>query len=322
MTIYQYNPPQTVEHGFVQTPFGVLVPPTSRVAAFVRSGGPVNGDSQFLIDRPIVTTLNAALAYARSGQGDIVYVLPDHAENISAADQMSNLVAGTQIVGIGSNRLRPTFTWTAATSTFLLDVDNVGIHNCILNFDPGTGITTVAAPITVSGSGCAITGCQIRASSSATSLCTIGITTTAAADHFRFCGNDVYGETAGTPTTFMQLVGADYLRMINNRIVCATSAAAVGPIRFLTTASTFIVIDGLVVRNNIAVSEQCVTGMAGISGEVDNIHLTVLSNAAAALTAAAGTGAFSTPANVTFGGNCYVSNLIGERGAQLLPVSA
>ena len=292
----------------MQTDLGTLVPPGGKVL-YVRSTLPQDGDDQALVQR-CSTTPNAALAQCRSGMGDIVFVLPGHTENISSADQMSSLVAGTRIIGLGVGNNRPTFTWTAATATFLLDVANVELNNLILNLDPGTGTTTVAAPITISAAGCAIKNCKIRTSTDANSLTTIPITTTAAADDLEIIGNQVYGATAGECTTVFRFVGADRLAFHNNTVVAATSAVGVGVVQFLTTASTDIKMFNNVLRNNKAASTDAVTGMAGIGGEVDGLYMTVLSNAVGALT-----GAFSTPGNVTFGRQCYVANTIAERAA-------
>lgn len=291
------------------TRFGILIPPTANVAAFVRSGGVKSGDDSY-VKNNLVTTVNAALKRCRSGGGDYVFVLPEHAENIAAADSWSDLVAGTNIIGIGTGNARPIFTWTTALSTVLLNVANVSIQNCILKLEPGTGTINVAAPITISAEGCSLIGNRIMAGTDANNKVTIGITTTAAADDLTLAGNRLYAATAAECTTMLQLVGADRLLMQDNVIVCATSAVAVGPIRFLTTASTDILIKELTVRNNKAASEQAITGMAGIGGMVDDLFMGVLSDAAGALT-----GAFSTPGNIQFGRNCAVANLIAERAA-------
>lgn len=285
----------------LRTEFGTLLPPGVQVAAYVRSTGPQSGDDQDIRQR-LLPTLNQALARCRSGAGDVVYVLPNHVENISTADQMSSLVAGTKIFGCGSGVTRPTFTWTAAAATFLLDVADVEINNCILNMDPGAGTVNVAAPITVSAAGCTLKGCQIRMGTDANSKVTIGITTTAAGDDLTFVDCDIYGATAAGCTTMLQFVGADRLKMFNTSVVGATTAVGVGVVRFLTTASTFIQLDGCKFQNNVASSTAAVTGMAGMSGSVDNTVLTITLNTA-------GNAAWSTAtAGISFGGNVYVNN--------------
>lgn len=285
-----------------------LLPPGARIAAYVRSGGSSNIDSP-VIRANLVTTLDAGLDRCRSGYGDVVVVLPDHAENIDAADKMSNLKAGTRILGLGRGLLRPTFTWTVTGGTFLLDVDSVELINCrLVMADTANGGVTVTAAMTVSGDGCAIRGCDVRFGADADDNVTKGIIVTG--DDFEFEGNDCLGATAAECTTFLELTGADRAKLINNRIVGATSAVAVGLIRFLTTASTDVTIDGLTIRNNKAASTDAITGLAGCGGQVNNLFMVVLSNALAALT-----GAFATPANFVFGRQCYVANTIAERAA-------
>ncbi len=303
----------------LRTEFGSIAPPGARVVAYVHSSGPaaMPGDLGAPQSPTVYTTLNAALKQCTAGKGDTVIVLPGHTENISAADQMSDLKSGTRVIGCGEGNLRPTFTWTTATSTFLLDVANVRLSNLILNMDPGAGTVNVAAPITVSAAGCGIYNCKIRMGTDANAKVTIGLTTTDAADDFEFIGNQVYGATAAEATTLIQFVGADRLQFHGNTIAGATSNAAVGVVRFLTTASTDIKFFENVLRNNKAASSQVVTGMAGVGGEADYLFMTCLSDAGAALT-----GAWSTVANMTFGANCYVANTIGERGALFGTVSA
>lgn len=292
--------------------FGSHLPPGGRVVGYVHHSGVARVDDT-LQQVPVFTTLKDAVAGCRAGYGDIVYVLPGHAESIAAADYFGALTsgtrrlkAGTRIIGLGSGTMRPTFTWTAAGSTLLLDVADVLLSNLRLLMDPGAGTVNVAAPVTISAAGCVIDSCQIRMGTDANSKVTIGITTTAGATDLAICNCDIYGATAAEATTFIQFVGADRLRMVNNSIVGATSAVGVGLIRFLTTASTFIKIYGLEIRHNKTASTKAITGMAGISGEVNNLFMCILEGTTVAAV-------FDTPGNVMFGRQCYVCNVVGER---------
>lgn len=291
---------------------------------FLRSTGPQTYDPPELTAR-LFTTLNAALGQCRSGAGDVVLVLPGHAENISTADQMSNLVAGTKIIGLGDGNERGSFTWTAAAATFLMDVANVSIAN-VRMFWAGPhaagSALTVAAPITVSAAGCSIRDCQIFAGFDADQIVTIGLTTTAAADDFTFAGNDLFAATAAECTTMIQFVGADRLRFIGNFITAATSAVGVGVVRFLTTASTDIRMYDCTIQNTKAASENAITGMAGLTGVADYMHFCVLDDAAGNLVLSDAVSAFETPASIQFGANVYVTNTIAETGAKMTPVSA
>lgn len=302
-----YNfPTYSYAHG-VRLPFGTILGPSSHVVAYVRSTGAANLPAE--VAKLTVSTLNAGLAMATSGRGDVVIVLPGHTENISAADQMSSLVAGTKIIGVGYGTERGTFTWTAATSTFLLDVANVTVQNLILNMDPGSGSVNVAAPITISAAGCRIIGNTIRMGTDANSLVTIGITTTAPADDCEISDNLIYGATAAECTTMIRLVGADRMRMSNNYIVGATSSTTVGVLQFLTTASTNVVSENNVYRNNKALSVHAVTGMAGISGVSRNDHFVKLDTATL-------TG-IVTPGDMTVHRGT-IANTTGETGSEVV----
>src|SRR5678816_2916158 len=129
----------------------------------------------------VFTTVNTALAQCVSGRGHVIYVMPGYTETIGAADSWSSLGTTTDvtIIGMGRGTNRPTFTWSTTGSTVLFDTANFRLHNCNLNLEPTTGSVNVAAPITVTGSGCAITNCWIAAGTDANNKVTIGITVSA-----------------------------------------------------------------------------------------------------------------------------------------------
>jgi hypothetical protein len=299
-------------HGIGRTQFGTYLPPSAKIAAYVRSGGVQDGDDLYIREN-LVTTLNAGLARARSGLGDYVVVFPDHAENVASADQMSNLVAGTKIIGLGSGMLRPTLTWTTATSTFLLDVANVALDNFVLKLatSDNAGVT-VAAPITVSAAGCSISNCHVRCGDDADDIVTIGITTTAAADDFSITNCQFYGATAAECTTVIRLVGADRFYMANCDVQAATSSTTVGVLQMLTTASTQVLIENCSFTNNKASSVHAATGMAAATGVVRNCQFGILDNATLP--------GFETEGSLQFY-NCFTANLAGEAGAAKTPVS-
>jgi hypothetical protein len=298
------------------TQLGTLVPSGSRVCAYVRSTGRQSNDP-IADSAPIFTTLNAGLAQSR-GYGDVVVVLPGHTENVSTADQMSNLVAGTRIIGLGYGTLRPTLTWSAATATFLFDVANTVLanFNLYLAGDPtSTTALSVAAPITVSAAGCAIIGCDIQFAVDADQRSTIGITTTAAADDFTIanCFCDA-GTSDGTGiTTHIRLVGADRFRMRNCVIQGATSSTTVGVVQFLTTASLNVQIENCVFINRKAASIHALTGMAGATGIVKDCGFGILDDATLA--------GLVTPGDL-MGFNNRTVNLAGEQGGLTTTVSA
>lgn len=282
----------------------------SQVAALGDVGAGITGRT--------FTSVNTALARCVNGRGDIIYVLPGYTESIATADAWSSLLANdVTIIGLGHGTNRPTFTWTTATSTVLFDQANFRILNCNLYLagaHAAGSALTVAAPITVSAAGCEISNCDIFWGFDADQIVTIGITTTAAADFFKFNRNFCYAETAAVPTTtFLRLVGADYIQIWDTKIQGAGSTTTVAPVQFLTTASLGIDFRRSTFQNQIAASVHAVTGMAGLTGTTTDCTYGILDNATLV--------GFVTPGSVQHGGSRVV-NLAGEGAAPLAPVSA
>jgi hypothetical protein len=327
---YQQQPFTLVGAG-IRTELATVLPPGSRVVAYVDSNG-AGSYTDPAIKPMIRTTLNSALGLCRSGDGDVVVVMPNHSENISSADQMSSLVAGTKIIGLGFGNKRGTFYWTAAAATFLLDVADVSLINLRL-FMAGsrtsTTALTTAAPITVSAAGCGIFGCEIDFGVDANQLVTVGITTTAAGDQFFFHDNYCVSDTAAECTTFLRLVGADHASIEGNTIIGATSSVEIGLVQFITTDSLNVRMGterANHLRNNKALSQAVVVVSAGAtssSGTVNNLYLTALSDGANALVLGHADGAWNASvAAFTFGRHVYAANLAGERMAEVTVVSA
>lgn len=291
----------------IRSESGLYLPAAGNVAAYVGASSAYESLLTPAQRSIMVPTLNAALRRVRSGKGDVVMVMPDHAENISSADQMSNLVAGTRILGMGAGQLKPTFTWTAATASFLLDVANVTLDGLLLEMAPAANSgVTVAAPITVSGAGCAITNCRINFGADANDIVGQAINTTAAADDFVFANNRCFGATAAECETFLNLIGTDRIQIVNNYIAGATSAATVGLIRAETTAHLDGLIYNNVVINRLATSAEAITLMNGCTGFMDYNHMQVLDTSSTAM---------DNDGDYLLGQNNFVANTAGERGA-------
>lgn len=310
--INSLQPPFNMAGAGIATPFGTFLPPGSRVAAYVYSGSAAVDMIDQSIANNLVTTLNAGLARCRSGKGDYVVVLPGHSENISAADAMSSLVAGTNIVGLGEGRNRPRLIWTAAAATFLFDVDNATLDNFQLFMDGNAAGSplTVAAPITMSGNGCRISNSLVQFGSDADELVTVGVTVTG--DDCMFANNFCYGATAAECTTFLRLTGADRFRLLNTTIMGATSAVGVGVVQMVTTASTDIEVANCIFANRKASSTSAFLGMAASTGVVRDSGFSILNDS--------GLVGFTTPGSLQ-GIRNHTVNLAGEQGGPTTPIS-
>ncbi len=264
---------------------GLVLSPSGGQVVFVGTGAQVNalGQTGESIASRVYPNVNAALNQCVDARGDIIYVLPGYTESIATAAAWSNLAAtDVTICGLGRNTNRPTFTWTTATSTVLMNKANTRLINCqLLIAGPlsASGSLTVAAPITISAAGCEISDCDIWWGFDATHIVTIGITTTAAADNLDFNRNNCFAETAAAPTTtFLRLTGTDYLRIDGTYIIGPGSSTTIGPVQQLTTASLKANITNSTFISTTASSTVSFTAISGCTGIVDKCAFGVLAS--------------------------------------------
>jgi len=306
----------------VQEVIGMVISPNGGQVLYVGTAAQVAalGETGECIASRVSPTVDKALAQCVSGRGDFVYILPGYTETVSTADQWASLGTKTavSVIGLGTGMNRPTFTYSAADATILMDAANFAIRNCIFYMAGATGSTTaltVAAPITVSAAGCAITDNYIHFGVDADQLVTIGITTTLAADNFEFKRNQCYGATLAACTSFLYLVGADWCQVHDNVIIGGTSSVNVGVVRFITTASIGIDFRRNAFMNITASSVHAVTQMAGVLGQVQDCNFGILNDSGLAGWVPAGAG----DGPQLF--NCRTANLAGEQGGITTPVS-
>lgn len=276
----------------VRTAFGVLLPPGSKIAAYV---GSIQDDSldAYSASTLLVGTLQAGLARCRAGKGDVVVVLPGHTETVSTADFFSNLVAGTQILGCAppNSSLMPTLNFTTAIgASFLLDVADVTLSG--IKFT--VGIDALTAFLTVSAAGCTISDCYFQQGVAAAADVASSIIVAAGANDCRIVNNRFAGTGTAVNQNCITVTGAvDGLQIINNDMDYQALGATNGAIEFGAVAATQF----RIVRNNIvnrrataavAIRWTDTAGLAGIIAE-NNLAFTADITAATAALSAAGT---------------------------------
>jgi hypothetical protein len=242
----------------IKTTFGLMLPPHTRVAAYLRSTGQLTGEEQQLVQsRPLVTTLASALKYCRAGAGDVVYVLPGHSESVTDATMLTNMVAGTRVIGMGDPYQddAPTFRWTATTSQWAVAVKNCLFRNLRLQIEGAV----VVKGINITAAGTNFTGNVIQTASGATNKATIAIEVGSGATTTRFVGNYIFGTETHNSTDVVKLVGAtvpsDFL-FANNH--CIASATAGNGLVHVTVAALRCRILNNIIYNTHTASTACV----------------------------------------------------------------
>ena len=74
-------------------------------------------------------TIDYAIGRCTANRGDIIAVMPGHAENIATAGAITSDVAGVAIVGLGAGTLRPKISFTAAAGTYVISAANCSFYN-------------------------------------------------------------------------------------------------------------------------------------------------------------------------------------------------
>jgi hypothetical protein len=261
----------------MKTPFGLaLLPPGSRIAAYVRSTGVQIGDDPFL-NSNLVSTLAAGVARARAGLGDTVVVLPGHTESVTDATMLSGLVAGTRIMGFGRGSNMPVFRWTATAAQWALSVADVTIQGLRLRLEGANGVVKA---INVTGADCGIYGCDIEVSSGAANLATIALEVGVGATRFELVGNLLRGVAAGVATDGVKVVSTNQgIRIEDNEMAFATTTTN-GLVHFTTAALDTRVARNLML-NSTAVSVACIVyDNVAVTGVCADNRIAVLSTGA------------------------------------------
>lgn len=269
-------------HGPVEFAPGFILVPTGGLIHYVHSSGAAALDllpSGVRAPSPggFYTSVASALGACRANRGDKIICLPGHTESLATAASWT-WVAGVDVIGTGRGDNRASFTWTAAGSTNVMSAANCSIRNCNLflaGANAAGSALTVAAPLTMSGDGCEIADCEIKAGFDADQIVGQGVTVTG--DRCAWNRNRMIGATAAAPTAaFMDLNAAHEFTMRDSYFMGGSSGVGVGLVRFVTAASLNVLLERNTYINKLALSTCAVTGLANVSGVSRDEHFAYL----------------------------------------------
>lgn len=190
---------------------GPQIPSTSGQYIFVSSVLGSDGNNGLSVAKP-KATLSGAQSQANASKGDVIVVLPGHAESFTAAAALTLSKAGLYIIGLGTGAQRPTFTWSTSTAAqVIVSGASVTLDNVILDF---TGIDAIVAAISVTAVDFNLRNSTVY-TNSGTAGTVLGIVTAATATRFTVENNLFFGPAtnSGTTTTaqIKHEVGIDYV---------------------------------------------------------------------------------------------------------------
>lgn len=223
-------------------------------------------------DSPFLTLTYALSSdLCTASNGDVVYVMPGHAENLAADSAVDIDIAGVKVVGLGTGAARPTFTATATGGDLKLAAASTHLENLL--FLSGIDVTT--GMVEVSAADCVIRNCEFRDSVGQATDCLMVLD---GSDRL-VIDNCKFRMAAGAgANSAIAVVSSDDVEIANCHIY---GNFAVGAIDLRTTASARINIhDGKIWTANaadIAVVDT-VTGSTGFIGP--NLYIMLTDNAA------------------------------------------
>jgi hypothetical protein len=210
------------------------------------SDGTASGSQQ----KPFAT-IDYAIGQCTANIGDVIYVMPGHAEDITTATGINCDVAGVSIIGLGHGADVPTISFTAAAGSITVGAASVLLQNLKLVANFATG-TTSGVTIAAAGDNCTLRGIKMRDTSAANEfLIHVSVATTVTDLTVDGCS---FVSLAGTLSNSILFAGTTSDVVISNNTFFVDSSDSV--VDHLVAAATNVTIS-----NNILVNQD--TGAAG-----------------------------------------------------------
>jgi len=213
------------------------------------------------------TTLASALSACTASNGDMIFLMPGHAEAPSATITVNK--AGVSIVGMGNGVNRPVFTHahTAGDDNFDITAADVRIENIKLAAGTNSGGNTVQINVANGAHNFELAGCYIEMGAKNTQMMTVAAT--AHRGHIHDC--TIQG-TAAAPDSLIVWEGGSDGWVVEDIIAMFTAATDIdGPVFYQNAVK----MEDLVIRNVIVgpvkADGLCVDFNSASTGVVDNL---------------------------------------------------
>ena len=233
---------------------------------FVHSGTGTNSVSAGVNPDAPLATLDYAIGLCTASKGDVIYVMPGHAESYGTGAGFAADVAGVKIVGLGEGATRPTFTFAHALAACTIGASSVTIEN--IRFV--AGITAVAAALTITAAftDTTIRNCEFYYGGTTAWDFVLSIVNNAACNRTTIENCKFLAEegTAGAASA-VKLVGAsEYVTVKNCTFLGDYSVACLNGITVLSNGLLFL--DNVV--HNLDAGEPYLEVLTGTTGVIAN----------------------------------------------------
>lgn len=231
---------------------------------FVNSGAAGVGSTAGFGKSPDSPLASLALAFSLDiltpNNGDIVYLMPGHTENVIAAATIACDIAGVRVVGLGEGSSKPTITFTTIDSaTMTMGAASVKLEN--IRFVCDIDALVVGLPVTAAY--VTIKDCEFIDLGTDNSL--HWITLSADADDFTLENCINKGTATAGNTGFITMAAASNVRILGLESEGDFSAANID----MSAAAVNVRIEGCRLNNANAV-DVCIEGFAAATGWLAN----------------------------------------------------
>lgn len=218
------------------------IPATTGNIFFVHSG---TGNSAFdgkSAANPLAT-IDQAVNKCTASKGDLVVVMPGHAETIASATSLVVDVAGISIIGLGNGRNRPVLTFSATASKIPVSAANVVISGLVFM----ASIAAIVTGVEVTGDDVVIENCEWNLDETGVEFLVLLDLDTAVRAEIRNCR--LIAENIAGTNTGIRIDVSHYARLINCELRGDFTTAAVSGVAGSAAASTDVVITGCLIEN-------------------------------------------------------------------------
>lgn len=225
-----------------------------------------------------VATLDYAVGLCTASKGDIIYLMPGHAENIASATGCVLDIAGVKVIGLGNGALRPTLTLTTAdTSKVSITAANCSVEN-VLIVSNYLSIAT-AMSLAAGATGTTLKNIEMRNTSvilgALIQISIAALCSDVTIDGFRFFEVAAAGLTAPATNVILCAGAADRFTFINSRIYCFCTAA---PVALSAAASVDVTIENIRLLNNETGAGLGIAAHNSTTGFVEDVTTVNLKN--------------------------------------------
>lgn len=236
---------------------------------FVNSNGGGSTSSGGLTPETAFTTLASAIAAATANQGDIIYLMPGHNENIGN-EQITINKAGVTIIGLGEGTARPRFDFDHANASIDITANGVILQNITLL----PSVTDVLIGIDVNA---AVTDTQLLDIESLPGedgagvdefALTVDIKAGCTRTWIEGCIFTQHASAVGV-LACVRLTGASDLVVIKDCRMWSAGTGLLAPINGITTLSTRLTIENCILVADNEPGVELLTGTTGVIRNTD-----------------------------------------------------